>query len=41
MTQTRKSFENIVGKAEDADNRYFLLSTQSFLLYQRQIKTFD
>ena len=32
------SFENIVGKGENAGNQYFLLFPQNFLAYEKQIK---
>ena len=35
-----KLFENIVGKVENAGDQYFLLFQQSFLPFQRQLKTF-
>ena len=31
MTLTKKAFENIVGKGENADNQHFLLFPQCFL----------
>ena len=40
-TLTKKAFENIVGKEGNAGNQHFLLSPQSFLPYQGQIKIFE
>ena len=34
----KKSFENIVGKGENAGNQHFLLISQSFLSIEQQIK---
>ena len=41
MTLRKKSFENIVGKAENADNQHFLLFPQCFLPFPKQISIFD
>ena len=35
-TPRKKTFENIVGKEENAGNQHFLLFPQCFLTYQRQ-----
>ena len=40
-TQRKQSFENIVEKGENAGNQHFLFFPQCFLLYLKQISTFD
>ena len=37
MTESKKPFENIVGKAENAGNQNFLLYSQYLLPYRRPI----
>ena len=39
MAQEKQPFENIVGNGEYAGQQQFLLFSQCFLLYQRQIET--
>ena len=41
MTREKKTFENIVGKGENAGNQYFLLFPQCFLPFPKQISIFD
>ena len=36
MTLKKKTFENIEGKGENADNQHFLLFPQRFLLYHKK-----
>ena len=38
---TKKSFENIVGKRENAGNQHFLLFSQCFLPFPKQISIFS
>ena len=40
MTLTKKPFENIVGKGENAGNQHFLLFPQFFLLIRRRVSVF-
>ena len=40
-TPTKKPFENIVGKGENAGNQHFLLFPQCFLPFTRQISNFQ
>ena len=37
----KKTFENIMGKGDNAGNQYFLHFTQCFLLFQTQISIFQ
>ena len=40
MTLNEKSFENIVGKGENAGNQHFLLFPTMFYSYQRKMASF-
>ena len=40
-TPREKTFENIVGKGENAGNQHFLLFPQCFLSFPNQISIFD
>ena len=41
MILTMKTFQNIVGKGENAGNQHFLLNPQCFLPFLNQISTFE
>ena len=40
-TMKNKTFENIVGKGENAGNQHYLLFPQFLIPYKRQSKTFE
>ena len=41
MTLGERPYENIVEKEENADDQHFLLFPQFFLLFTKEIETFD